>query len=356
MNTKKTVFMIFIASLLFFPQVFDACTTFCFQYNGDWIYGRNYDWWIEHCLIVVNKRGVAKSAFTEKNPAKWISKYGSVTFNQYGREFPLGGMNEAGLVIECMWLRQTEYPVTDSRPELPELQWMQFHLDTSSTVDEVIASDKKVKITVRNAQPIHFLVCDRKKGSAVIEFIEGRMKAYTGDNLPVSALTNNTYEYSLGLFKLIKGNENTDTFKDANYSLKRFFWAGQGVKNWKPEVSGNPVDYAFKVLEKVTLERTMFSIVYDVKNSMIYFKTKSNPDIRFINVKKFDFSCKTPVKILDMSAELKGDVTSHFTDYTFEANYNLLKKSFQGTSFLKNTPEEFIHRRAGYPEMLPCKE
>ena len=23
---------------------------------------------------------------------------------------------------------------------------------------------------------------------------------------------------------------------------------------------------------------------------------------------------------------------------------------------LKNTPEEFIHRRAGYPEMLPCKE
>jgi choloylglycine hydrolase len=28
----------------------------------------------------------------------WISKYGSITFNQYGREFPTGGMNEKGLV------------------------------------------------------------------------------------------------------------------------------------------------------------------------------------------------------------------------------------------------------------------
>jgi penicillin V acylase-like amidase (Ntn superfamily) len=27
-----------------------------------------------------------------------------VTFNQYGRNFPSGGMNEAGLVIELMWL------------------------------------------------------------------------------------------------------------------------------------------------------------------------------------------------------------------------------------------------------------
>ena len=35
-------------------------------------------------------------------PASWVSKYGSVTFNQYGRELPTGGMNEAGLVVETI--------------------------------------------------------------------------------------------------------------------------------------------------------------------------------------------------------------------------------------------------------------
>ena len=100
--------------LLLFSAEGIACTTFCLQNNGDWIYGRNYDWFIEHCLIVVNKHGVEKTALTEDNPAQWVSKYGSITFNQYGREFPLGGMNEAGLVIECMWLIHTEYPHSDS--------------------------------------------------------------------------------------------------------------------------------------------------------------------------------------------------------------------------------------------------
>lgn len=29
----------------------------------------------------------------------WTSRYASVTFNQWGREFPMDGMNEAGLVV-----------------------------------------------------------------------------------------------------------------------------------------------------------------------------------------------------------------------------------------------------------------
>jgi len=63
---------------------------------------------------------------TVGQPAKWVSAYGSVTFNQFGRELPLGRMNEAGLVIEIMWLTQTEYPHSDRRPALRELQWAQY--------------------------------------------------------------------------------------------------------------------------------------------------------------------------------------------------------------------------------------
>ena len=54
----------------------------------------------------------------------WTSTYGSATFNQYGREFPMGAMNEAGLVVETMMLDETEYPEADSRPAINILQWI----------------------------------------------------------------------------------------------------------------------------------------------------------------------------------------------------------------------------------------
>src|SRR4030081_3781200 len=75
-----------------------ACTTFCLKQNGEILFGRNYDWNIGDALEQVNKRGVMKGATIGDSPnsAKWISKYGSVTFNQYGRENPTGGMNEMG--------------------------------------------------------------------------------------------------------------------------------------------------------------------------------------------------------------------------------------------------------------------
>jgi hypothetical protein len=53
--------------------------------------------------------------------------------------------------------------------------------------------------------------------------------------------------------------------------------------------------------------------------------------------------------------DLKGDVTSQFKDYTWEANYSLIKKSFSETSFLKGTPEMSLTRLSKYPDGLPCK-
>ena len=48
--------------------------------------------------------------------ATWTAQYGSITFNQYGRELPTGGINEAGLVVESMALSEARYPEPDHRP------------------------------------------------------------------------------------------------------------------------------------------------------------------------------------------------------------------------------------------------
>jgi len=352
-NYQKRL-LVFIIIILFCSDIVIPCTTFCFQYKGDWIYGRNYDWDVENCLIMVNKRNMQKAAMLEDNPVQWVSKFGSITFNQYGREMPLGGMNEAGLVIECMWLAQTEYPHSDNRPQLQELQWIQYHLDTSRTVKEVIESSKKIRISANQSQPLHFLICDRKGHSVTIEFLEGKMKAHTGKTLPVSALTNNTYEYCVSLWKANNGDETLSSFKTANYSVKRFIWATKGVAATARIV--DPVSHAFNILEKVSVTKTMFRIVYDVKNGRIYFKNKSNANIRSLNFKAFDYSCKTPVKILDILAPLKGDITDKFEDYTMNANLDLIRKSFKGTRFLRDTADENLKLMAAYPDRLLCKE
>lgn len=331
-----------------------ACTTFCFRHDGEWIYGRNYDWRVEHGMVVVNKRGVAKQSMADSNPARWVSKYGSVTFNQYGREMPLGGINEAGLVIECMWLDHTEYPYADPRAELSELQWIQYQLDNAATVGDVIASNAVVRIGIRNSNPIHFLLCDRAGGCAVIEFLGGRMVSYRGDDLQVTALTNNTYAYSRDFLDAAGGDESSEVFVSAPHSIKRFYRAAEGVKRWNGGAGGEPVEYAFGILDGVAGDYTMFRIVYDVKEGRIYFSTKSNPAVRHIDINRFEFTCDTPVMVLDMAGGEGGDATGMFTEYTFDDNYDLIKASFSETSFLAGIPDSVLQWIAAYPERLRC--
>src|SRR5262249_3154415 len=120
-----------------------ACTTFLLQGSGALYFGRNLDWFWEDGIIVINPRDVQKSAFVlpGSTPAKWTARYGSLTFNQFGREMPFGGMNEAGLVVENMWLDETEYAEPDSRPAVNLLQWIQYQLDNCKSVAEVISND-----------------------------------------------------------------------------------------------------------------------------------------------------------------------------------------------------------------------
>ena len=152
-----------------------ACTTFIVGERNSQLFGRNYDWGFGDGYVIVNKRGVYKAAFKSRlvgengQPATWISRFGSVTFNQYGREFPQGGMNEAGLVVEAMALLSTRFPAPDSRPYLPNaLLWRQYLLDTCSSVRDVIESDSKVRVSYDASKGIgiHLQILDRQGNAA----------------------------------------------------------------------------------------------------------------------------------------------------------------------------------------------
>ena len=332
-----------------------ACTTFVLGDKNRQVFGRNYDWDVEDALVIINKRGMSKSGYpnpTEKGtPATWTSKYGSVTFNQYGRELPTGGMNEAGLIVETMALSEARYPRPDKRPYLGSaLQWRQYLLDNYARVSEVIASDARVRISPRRTGlGIHVLVSDRSGDCATIEFLNGEMVVHTGSQLPIRALTNDTYANSIYYWQ--KGKA---PVLDPGQSIGRFIQAADMLQHYDADKEKAPSTYAFKILDAVSARRTVWRIVYDNVNMKIFFRTRANPIMRTIDVTRLDFACRTPVQIIDINTQLSGEITDHFEDYTRQKNRRLIENSFRKTSFLRNYTDVAFNRVADFPDSMTC--
>ncbi len=332
-----------------------ACSTFCLRDGERVVFGKNYDWMTGDGLLIVNKRNVARTADGSGNgqPASWIARYGSVTFNQFGRDFPNGGMNEAGLVVELMWLDETSYPAPDRRPTVDNLQWIQYQLDNHATVEEVIASDREVRIAAR--APLHYLVADRQGGVATIEFLDGRLVAHTGKTLPVAALTNSPYGDSLRYLDTRSGSQKKGVYGTG--SLDRFAGAATRVGGWSSEAAPDAVAYAFETLEQVAQGRsTQWSIVYEIDRGKVHFRTLDRPAVRSLDLADLDFSCATPVRMLELDAAKSGDVQASLAPYAAETNLALIRSSFRKVDFLADVPESELARIAEIPDAAICRD
>jgi penicillin V acylase-like amidase (Ntn superfamily) len=330
-----------------------ACTTFCIHTADHLVFGKNFDFYTGAGHVVVNKRQLKKMSYSmpPEKTMEWISKYGSITFNQMGKEFPYGGINEKGLVIEIMWLSETEYPEADDRSGLTELQWIQYQLDNFTTVAEVLASDKKVRISTKSVAPVHFLVCDAKGNKATIEYVYGQFVAHTGDALSTCVLTNSTYnnskKYLNGLVS--QGEKGQRAFTTTSFD--RFAEASFLVKNFK---SGNVVDYAFDVLAKTFQPNfTRWSIVYDIKNMTVHYKTLDNTNERIFRVSDFNFECSGPSLYIDIEEDMKNGKLN-FKPYSPVANRKLIATSFSQVDFLQSKTEKEREIIATYPETVKC--
>jgi penicillin V acylase-like amidase (Ntn superfamily) len=352
------LFLICLALIMSTQINVNACTTFCISTESELVFGKNYDWSISYGLVLVNKKNVEKTAFIiNGNPAKWVSKYGSVSFNQFGREFPSGGMNESGLVIELMWLDDTKYPEPDDRPVVGgTLSWIQYQLDNSATIEDVVASDKFIRIS-QNSVPIHYLLADKSGKCMAVEFLDGKMVYHTGETMMVKTLTNDTYEKSVEYLKRHEGFGGTEPAKNDKGSLGRFVTACNMVKAYTPAAGKNAVDYGFEILKTVDQgEYTRWSIVYDIKNMGVYFRTSDNKKIKNIKFSELNFSCAIDVKMLDINSDLEGNVNGSMISYTYEANRKLIEDSYSNIDFLKDVKTETKDKTAKYPEILHCSD
>src|SRR6187397_2192315 len=315
---KKIIAFLFI----FLPISFSyACTTFFINKNGQMVFGRNYDWVTDAGMVCTNLKGLSKiSMKTETGETiNWISKYGSITFNQYGKEFPTGGMNEKGLVVELMWLDETKYPAADTRPAIGVLQWIQYQLDNCTTIDEIIATDKKLRISPTGTTPLHYLIADANGKAATIEFLYGKMVVHKGRDLSFPVLTNNTYEES------VKSVKNSSS--NGNNSLERFGEACKMIQQLNTNNIAKPLtDYAFDILGEVAQgDFTKWSIVYNITNKTIQFKTNRFKQIKTISFSAFDFNCPANAKVWDMNQKASGAVNNLFQNFNTDINKKIVE-------------------------------
>ncbi len=351
-----SVLLYLIILLAFSATALFPCTTFIIKDDSNLVFGRNLDWFVEEGLVIANQRGIVKQAliFPPEKPAEWVSKYGSVTFNQVGREMPYGGINEAGLVVENMVLMSSQYPQADERPAINEVQWIQYMLDNYATVKELIEGAKLIRIGQASTK-LHYLICDKNGDGAIIEYIDGKLIIHSGDNLPIQVLTNSQYKSSVDF------NKQFDS-KTQNFSLYRFGKAAQMVSEYKKREPADIIDYSFGILNSVcskkkALHPTKWRIVYDIGNMKIYFRTSKHPEIKHIDISKFDFSCEQPYRVLNMAIEQAGDATEDFIDYTTEQNQQLILKTFdvfKKQGFL-DMSDSLLIMLAKYPEGMICK-
>ncbi|MEN8193766.1 MAG: linear amide C-N hydrolase [Bacteroidota bacterium] len=318
-------FLLFI--ILFKAESINGCTAFCLVEKGNYIFvGKNLDWPIGDGFIIVNPRGIKKigSINSTDKPAKWTSKYGSVTFNQFGKDHPLGGMNEKGLVVEELSYSPTIYPNDDSLFCLNELQWIQYQLDNYASVVEVISNLENIQIS-KLLFGLHYFLSDNSGNSAVIEFIDGKSLTYYKDELPFPILVNNAYSNSLKYIYKHEGFGGSLPVREGQESPSRFVRVGELLR----DCNTSNTNYAFKILDNVKQHDTQWSIVYDILNFNISFFTKNNSNIKTMNLEEIDFtSTHSMAYSLTEGKSKTQNKLIDFSIITYEYNRTLLNKVF----------------------------
>jgi choloylglycine hydrolase len=348
---KKAIALLF---LTLYTSFLFACSTFLLNKDGQLVFGRNYDWVSGNGAVMINARGVKKTSFTPEGEKgiSWVSGCGSVTFNQYGKEFPHGGMNERGLVVELMWLSETAYPGADQRAAMNELQWIQYQLDNCATVSEVIATDSLIRISRQNAAPLHYLVADANGDVATIEFINGQMKVHRGKDLPNPVLTNTVYEEAMRQV----GNQNNGAGYGDN-SVDRFATACRMVKDFQTTSTKEPaVDYAFNILDKIAQGSfTKWRIVYDITNRQVQFLTHDKKQRKSLSFKDVNFACAAAPLHFSLNNNHSGNIAKAFTPLSFTQNKTLIEQSAEESKSRIEIPAASITQAAAYVNTIGCK-
>jgi len=301
----------------------DACTRVVYQGpNGTIITARSMDWNEDMGTnLWIFPSGMERNGEVGPNSLKWTSKFGSVIATGYDSA-STDGMNEKGLVANLLWLAESEYGVWDQKKAgLTISAWVQYVLDSYSTVDEAVKGLSKEEFTIvtgstpgrTSLATLHLAISDATGDNAIFEYIGGKLVIH--HNRSYQVMTNSPiFEKQLALNEYWKQIGGTVMLPGTNRAADRFVRASFYI-NAIPQTEDTRVAIAsvFSVIRNASvpfgistpgqpnISSTRWRTVADQKNKIYFFESALTPNTFWVEFKGIDFSSTGKVKKLSIS-------------------------------------------------------
>lgn len=368
----KNIFLSIIIIIGISIDIYSQCSCLSLRTSKQTVFGRNHDYYNPYGVIVFNPKNQLKVGvpLPGEHIAGWKAIYSSITISSVGVGFANSGMNEKGLAMGHMGLKESVYPNKDEKPIIVPAQWIQYMLDKCANTNEVILEAKKIRITDKMGNGEHFYICDKDGNTAIIEFIKGEMIVYTNKDMPYGLLCNDTYDKSMKDIKTYSGFGGNKSVLNKIDTLNEHCIADvmaigcTKINQFGKKNSDNIIQDAFDIHEAMSFPGntntpqfqntvTQYTTVFDITNLKLYFRTNLNPAIREINLMDFENNCSMKAKLLDIQTPAEGIVNTSFIDYSIQENTKCIYK-FNANEQRKMSKEE-IEFMSFYPEMFQCE-
>lgn len=300
------------------------------------IVGRNMDWPEDTAAkLWFFPAGMTRGGLSgDKNPLKeWTSLYASVAVSFFDKG-TTDGMNEAGLVVNGLWLSESDYGKRNlTVPGLSLSVWIQYLLDNYKTVQQVVDASQTIKGQQPKFQLVpyvlngldvkaHISVADKTGDTAIIEYIGGSANIYHGKDytvmtnsppLPEQIKNLKAYEYFSKQKPLPGSSESKDRFVRGVFCAKRMP-AAAGL-NANVAAMASVMHYVAQPMTKKESpeaynSQTRWTTIANPESGTFFFKLTRNPFLVWVKLHELA-KPDAGVAMFDVTAhaEKAGDIT-----------------------------------------------
>lgn len=146
--------------------------------NGDYLFGRNFDWYNNDALIIISKPKNAYASISTVN-TNFITSLSPIPENALvlaSMYAPLDGMNEKGLTISVNYIEDNAtIHQNTNKPDITTTTAIRLLLNKASNVEEAISLLKEYDMHSSMNWMTHFAITDSEGNAVAVEYIENKM-------------------------------------------------------------------------------------------------------------------------------------------------------------------------------------
>jgi choloylglycine hydrolase len=100
---------------------------------------------------------------------------------------------------------------------------------------------------------------------------------------------------------------------------------------------------------------TKWSIVYDITNKTIQFKTNRFKQIKKVSFSAFDFNCSATAKVWDMNQKASGSVNNLFQNFNHDINKRIVETAAKESESRVSISQKNVEALWQYASEIKCQ-